>query len=94
MSILFRNAQILTFDAQDSFWPEAIFLIAKGRILAFGPGLCPEQPPARDPRPFSRSLRAVRLARARDLASRGRYHAARPRHVAARGVAIQRRLTG
>lgn len=47
MSLLIRNAHVLTFDAQDREWPEADILVARGRILAVGPGLCPEQPPAR-----------------------------------------------
>ena len=47
MSMLIRNARVLTFDAQDTEWPEADILIAKGRILAVGPALCPEQAPDR-----------------------------------------------
>ncbi|WP_270934293.1 amidohydrolase family protein [Falsiroseomonas oryzae] len=47
MSLLIRNAQILTLDAQDREWPEADILIADGRILAIGPGLCPATQPAR-----------------------------------------------
>jgi cytosine/adenosine deaminase-related metal-dependent hydrolase len=47
MSLLIRNARILSFDAQDRDWPEADILVADGRILAIGHGLCPEQPPAR-----------------------------------------------
>lgn len=47
MSLLIRNARILTFDEQDREWPEADILIAEGRILAIGPALCPEHPPAR-----------------------------------------------
>ncbi|MGG5818066.1 amidohydrolase family protein [Falsiroseomonas sp. HW251] len=46
MSLLIRNAQILTFDA-GRVWPEADILIGDGRILAIGPALCPERPPAR-----------------------------------------------
>ncbi len=44
MSILIRNAHVLSFDAQDREWPEADILIKRGRILAVGPALCPDQP--------------------------------------------------
>lgn len=47
MSLLIRNARVLCFDAQDRDWPEADILVSEGRIVAIGPGLCPEQPPAR-----------------------------------------------
>ncbi|PWS37961.1 hypothetical protein DFH01_01200 [Falsiroseomonas bella] len=46
MSLLIRNAQVLTFDG-GRIWPEADIHVADGRILAIGPGLCPETPPAR-----------------------------------------------
>lgn len=47
MSLLIRNAHILTFDAQDREWSEADILVADGRILAIGPGLSLATPPGR-----------------------------------------------
>jgi cytosine/adenosine deaminase-related metal-dependent hydrolase len=47
MTILIRNAHILTCDEADREWPEGDILVADGVILAVGPGLCPEQVPER-----------------------------------------------
>jgi 5-methylthioadenosine/S-adenosylhomocysteine deaminase len=47
MPLLISNARILAFDAQDREWSEADILVAQRRILAVGPGPCPEPAPAR-----------------------------------------------
>lgn len=47
MSLLIRNARILTFGAEDRDWPEADLLLADGRIQAIGPALRPATPPSR-----------------------------------------------
>lgn len=47
MSLLIRNARVLTFDAEDRDLPEADILVADGRILDIGARLCPATPPAR-----------------------------------------------
>jgi cytosine/adenosine deaminase-related metal-dependent hydrolase len=47
MSILIRDAHVLTFDTADREWARADILIEGGAILAIGPSLCPERPPER-----------------------------------------------
>lgn len=47
MSILIRNARILTFDDAATEWPEGDILIEGNGIVAVGPALCPDRRPDR-----------------------------------------------